>query len=188
LLVVLVIIPQCILEYCSLKKVWQEEDVTKRILLWLKMVLMKIPGPTFLKKSILNWEVNLADRIIRMIPAGSNAFIVCNFFTENINPGAPVKISVIEAGFKKKFFGKIEASNNNVVQFRRERLSEAELRSEDDMEVMLAEVYALMKHQGNGEQGFLLTDGKANIFFVREVGPKVPTSFFMSQFSGSFIC
>jgi hypothetical protein len=45
----------------------------------------------------------------------------------------------------------------------------ADLGGEEKAEVTLAEIWRLMERQANGQEGALLTDGWANIFYVRDV-------------------
>jgi hypothetical protein len=45
----------------------------------------------------------------------------------------------------------------------------ADLGGEEKAEVTLAEVWRLMERQANGREGALLTNGRANIFYVRDV-------------------
>jgi hypothetical protein len=79
--------------------------------------------------------------------------------------------------FEEYFHGKIETAERGETTLRYHTLNHdlddnrifAELGGETKVEASLAEVYALLAVQPNGEHGTLLNDGHANIFYVRDI-------------------
>ena len=96
-----------------------------------------------------------------------------------VNTSGEVKIGYIWDGFSNAFLagdGKVEADIAEAT-LRVHKLVKnsvdgpiiAELGGEEVAETSLAQMYELMKAQGQGQQGILLTNGYANIFYVRDV-------------------
>lgn len=87
-----------------------------------------------------------------------------------------VKISCLGDNFQELFLGKVEELLGEIT-LRYQKLRKAsrdisiinELGGEEKAETVLAEIYALLERQRNGEKGTLLTNGYANIFYVRNV-------------------
>jgi len=86
-----------------------------------------------------------------------------------------VKISFVSDYFKDCFYGKTEeafgGSTLNYGKLSRSSVDGpiiAALGGEAKAETAITEVYALMEAQKNGENGPLLTNGYANIFYVRD--------------------
>ncbi len=122
-------------------------------------------------------------------------FVAADFFKVNTKKNASVKISYIWGNFANWFLGKIEESVANEAAsgvgpyrtpgqngdaktaLRYQTLSRNsvdaniinQLGGEAKAETALADVVALMTKQNNGQQGALLTNGYANIFYVRDV-------------------
>jgi hypothetical protein len=105
-------------------------------------------------------------------------FVAREKFVVNTGRKAPVEISYVGGNFSKWFLGKIEEPKPET-QLRYAKLFKL---SEDSpilaglgntAETTLAEVYALMERQPNGEEGVLLTSGYANIFYVRDVNSEL---------------
>jgi hypothetical protein len=102
-------------------------------------------------------------------------FFAVGHFTQK---NAWVKISYIGDNFTTWLLGKTEeraGSGEAVLRYHTLNKSSvdasiiAELGGETQAETTLAEVFALMAKQANGEAGALLTNGYANIFYVRDV-------------------
>lgn len=112
-------------------------------------------------------------RPVTPIPIASEPFSANNTF---FNMKSSVKMVDHGSNFKSWFTGKVEddAPSGMLVPF---TLTEsaydheiiADLGGEDKVEVTLTEVWRLMCVQANGEKGALLTNGYANIFYVRDV-------------------
>lgn len=103
-------------------------------------------------------------------------FIAQDHFIMDTSKKAKVKISYLGDNFKENFLAKIEESVGKT-ELRYHKLRKgsvdglilAELGGEDNAETMLSETFALMEMQPSGESGALLTNGWANIFYIRDV-------------------
>ncbi len=104
-------------------------------------------------------------------------FIAMEFFRVNTKKDAPVRISCLGNNFVKWFLGKTEERVDSEVSLRYHNLTSNSLDApiiaelgggEAKAETNLAEIAALMEKQGHGESGPLLTNGFANIFYVRD--------------------
>lgn len=90
----------------------------------------------------------------------------------------PVKIARLDDRFKDWFSTKTEESVG-VTTLCFSKLTRSELDGPimaelgDAKETMLVQVYTLMEREANGEEGVLLTDGWANIFYVRDIKGRV---------------
>jgi hypothetical protein len=109
------------------------------------------------------------------VAATTNPFVVRDRIVKNTSKNAPVKISYVGDYFKECFYGKTEeAFGGSTLNYRKLSRSSvdgpiiAELGGEARAETTLTEVYALMEAQKNGENGPLLINGYANIFYVRD--------------------
>ncbi|MEK7609226.1 MAG: hypothetical protein AAB476_01995 [Patescibacteria group bacterium] len=108
------------------------------------------------------------------IPATTEPFIAQDEFVEDTSSDAKVKIVFLDSDFKEWFLGKTEEPIQETVLCYH-KLTEpsvygpiiAELGGESKSETTLAQIFALMKIQRNGEAGALLSTGYANIFYVR---------------------
>ena len=102
-------------------------------------------------------------------------FVVADMFDVR---NAAVNISYIGDNLKSWFYGKTEETRDVVIPRRHHDLKRdsldaeilADLGGEAAAEVTLAGVYELMKLQGAGQSEDLLTNGYANIFYVRDKG------------------
>ena len=108
------------------------------------------------------------------IPATTERFIAKNRFVVDTSKKAKVKISFLGDNFRKNFLNKIEeAIPETILRHRELRKSSRdipiinELGGDDKSETTLSEMFALMEKQPNGEDGHLLTNGYANVFYVR---------------------
>ncbi|TRZ64267.1 MAG: hypothetical protein D4Q79_01870 [Spirochaetia bacterium] len=108
------------------------------------------------------------------IPATTEKFVARNKFVVDTGENAPVKISYLGDNFQEWFLGKIEESAAETT-LRYAELVESSIDKPilselgDTAETTLSAVYALMERQQNREDGALLTNGYANIFYVRDV-------------------
>jgi len=106
-----------------------------------------------------------------LVPATQAPFVVRDQFRN----ASGVKFSTVWNEFKKRFFDKVEAPAAEVT-LRRHRLLAlapdgpiiAELGGASRAEGPVAAVFALLRRQPRGEDGFLQTNGYANIFYVRD--------------------
>lgn len=103
-------------------------------------------------------------------------FVAREHFAVNTKRNAPVKISYLGDNFKEWFLGKTEEPFAgfalNYAKLLRSSVDGpiiAELGGEEKAETTLTEFFSLMKVQRDGQSGFLLNDGCANIFYVRDV-------------------
>lgn len=106
------------------------------------------------------------------IPATTKKVVVCDY-VQKIR-----KTRKLYAGsnFEEWFFSKtVEPISQSVLNYHKLRKSSvdspiiAELGGEVKTETTLAEMFALMEMQANGEDGALLTNGYANIFYIRDI-------------------
>jgi len=110
------------------------------------------------------------------ITATKEPFIAKDNFIMNTDDSAPVKISYLGDDFIKWFLSKEEqpfiGSTLKYGKLTHSSSSDQilkELGSEGLAETTLTELFSLMKIQKNGKRGSLLTNGCANIFFIRDV-------------------
>lgn len=103
-------------------------------------------------------------------------FIASEKFVVNIQASAKVKISHLGGNFKSWFLGKIEAPFSGSELRYLKLLKETrvipiitELGGEEKSETTLTEMFSLMEKQGDGQQGALLTNGRANTFYIRDL-------------------
>ncbi len=109
------------------------------------------------------------------IPATTEKFVTKDKFVVNTGRKAKVKISYIGDNFRDKFIKKVEETIGKTT-LRYAKLTQNsldkpildELDGQDKAETTLAEMFSLMEKQGNGEIGILLTNGYANIFYIRD--------------------
>lgn len=113
------------------------------------------------------------------IPATTAKFVAKNKFKIDTSDQAPVKINYVGDNFNEWFLkddGKIEDQiAEQTLRYGKLRKSSvdgpiiAELGGEEKAETTLAELHSLMSQQPNGEDGVLLINGYANIFYVRDI-------------------
>ncbi len=110
------------------------------------------------------------------IPA-TEEFIARDNFVENISKEAGVRIGWLNSNFDLWFL------NETILPAPKTELRCASLKKQMDevqiitelgncrkMETNLAQLFALLKMQSNGEDGWLLNNEDRNIFFVRDIG------------------
>lgn len=103
-------------------------------------------------------------------------FVAKDRFKMDTSDSAAVKISHLGDNFCKRFLGKTEDPINELT-LRYNQLSKssldgpiiAGLGGEEKAETTLSEMFSLMEKQGNGGKGVLLTNGYANIFYIRDI-------------------
>jgi hypothetical protein len=111
-----------------------------------------------------------------IIPAAAKPFVANNHFIVNTKKNAPVKISNLGGTFSAWFLGKSEVAFTGST-LRYGKLSRYSvdgpviqgLGGEEKAETTLMELFSIMEKQRNGEAGPLLTDGYANIFYIKDV-------------------
>ncbi len=117
-----------------------------------------------------------------VIPATMIPFAAKDGFVVNTQRNAPVKIGLISDDFQAWFLAKVEQPfEGSTLKYK--ELSHASdddsiiaaLGTKEELETTLAEVLALMSAQLNGEPGALLTNGHANIFYVRDAQGELRT-------------
>lgn len=107
--------------------------------------------------------------------ATTESFIAKDKFKQDTSRNAKVKISYLGDNFKAWFLPKTEQPISQTT-LRSQRLTRAsldqpiitELGGEVKVETTLTEISALISMQPNGEEGVLLTNGWANIFYVKD--------------------
>jgi hypothetical protein len=110
------------------------------------------------------------------IPATTEKFVARDKFVKDTGRKVKVKISYIGGDFVENFLGKVEKPfTGSTLRYGRLREPSvdgpiiAELGGEQKAETTLAEMFALIKRQGNGQSGLLLTNGYANILYIRDI-------------------
>lgn len=129
-------------------------------------------------------------------PATTSNFVSKDMFLPKTRRGAPVQIKTIFENFYTYFFsengkpgaGKIEKpiraqkiACHNLVRVVRDAAIIRELGYQDykdddeKVETTLTEMYFLLQRQGMGEDGVLLTNGKANVFYIPDATKELRT-------------
>ena len=110
------------------------------------------------------------------VPATTTPFIAAEHFVRNIGDDASVKISFIGDNFQKWFLGKQEepfvGSTVRYGMLTRRSVDTpiiTELGGPEKAETTLTELFFLMSKQPRKEEGTLLTNGYANIFYIKDV-------------------
>lgn len=110
------------------------------------------------------------------VPATTKEFVAKDKFVVDTSQGAKVKISYFDDDFKTWFLEKIEETFSGSTIFGRQLKKNSldgpiltELGGERVAETSLAELYAAMATQPNGEDGALLNNCRANIFYVPDI-------------------
>lgn len=103
-------------------------------------------------------------------------FVARDHFVKDTSAKTRVKISYLGENFEEWFLSKTEESiTENILSYYKLRKSSvdgsiiSELGGEEKAETMLTEMFSLMEMQANGESGALLTNGYANIFYIRDL-------------------
>lgn len=109
-------------------------------------------------------------------PGTVEKFIARGRFAINTESDAPVKISYLGDTFEGWFLDKIEEPTGRSTLYAHKLLKASAdgpiimaFGGEDEVAATLAEMFHLMKQQANGEDGPLLTNRYANIFYIHDV-------------------
>lgn len=119
--------------------------------------------------SIVNWLGNI------VLPATTEKFVASEKFVVNTTDATKTKISYLDGELKSWFLGKTEDPIGEV-SIRYGVLAESansrkiieDLGGEEKSETTLTEMFYLMEKQGQGEEGMLLINGRANIFYIKD--------------------
>lgn len=113
-----------------------------------------------------------------VVSATTSKFVAKEKFVVNTKRNAPVKISAVWDNFTSWFLSgdsKIEDPiSEQTLRYHKLRKSSVdgpiitELGGEEKSETTLTEMFSLMEKQKNGEDGVLLNNGYANIFYIRD--------------------
>ena len=125
------------------------------------------------------WTTSLEPLLIPIgtvdVVATASPFVARDRFVVNTKQNAPVKIAYLWDDFRVWFTDKVEQPfEGSTLKYGKLSRSSvdgsiiAELGGEEKAETTLAEIFSLMATQPNGESGPLLTNGYANIFYVRD--------------------
>jgi hypothetical protein len=106
-----------------------------------------------------------------IVPAATTPVVIRDLFTKN----RKARFATIYGEFKGRFFDKTEKPAPEVTyrKYKLLRISPdgpiiAELGGVKKVEGTFSAAFALIQQQGNGEAGFLQTNGYANIFYARD--------------------
>ena len=118
----------------------------------------------------------LVDVGMAMVATTKTQFVARNRFVLDTKASAVVKISYLEPDFSKWFLSKREMPFVGSTLHYKELSFYSidgpiieELGGKEMVETTLAEIFSLIEKQPNGEPGSLLTNGNANIFYVKDV-------------------
>ncbi|MEK7553372.1 MAG: hypothetical protein AAB504_01645 [Patescibacteria group bacterium] len=127
------------------------------------------------------WTGVMAETLLELIstvtmPARLEKFVAKNHFIVDTSRKAKVKIDYLGDNFRNNFLNKIEEAISEI-EFRYQKLKKHsrdipiinELGGDEKAETMLSVIFDLMKMQPNGENGPLITNGYANIFYARDI-------------------
>lgn len=110
------------------------------------------------------------------VPATAEKFVAHKRFVVDTNDKAGVKIAWLGVNFKEWFLGKTEeAIGESELRYHKLLKSSldapiiATLGGEEKVEIALAQMFSLLEKQGDSEQGVFLTNGYANIFYIRDI-------------------
>lgn len=120
--------------------------------------------------------VGVLLQLVTTISVGAaKKFAVTDHFVIVTTEDAVVKIGYLGENFKKWFLPKVEKARKAAMLSCYQLLKNSldgpimsELGGEDKAETSLSEIYELLGRQSHGEEGVLLTNGYANIFYVRD--------------------
>jgi len=106
-----------------------------------------------------------------VVPAIPSPVVIRDWVKKNLN----VKFATIWAEFQSRFFDKTENPMAEVTyrKYKLLRISAdgpiiAELGGDTKVAGTVAAAFTLLQRQGNGQPGFLQTNGYANIFYVKD--------------------
>ena len=110
-----------------------------------------------------------------VVSVSTKPFLARDHFIVNISQNALIKVSHLGGNFRNWFLNKIEEpfATNVLRGCKLCRPSKdgpiiAELGGEKEAETTLTELFACMELQAEGKRKPLLTDGHANVFYVRD--------------------
>ena len=116
------------------------------------------------------------------IPASTKEFVVKDKFKVDTKRKAKVKIYYLGTNFKVWFMEKIEGPFAGSTIYGRQldkssidSLILPSLGGQEKAETTMAEIYAMMERQPNGEAGDLMNNGCANIFYVCDINGTLRT-------------
>lgn len=118
----------------------------------------------------------LFEPVTLVTVAGAESFDPATFFKNNQDEQPDkIKFWLGDSDFTDNFLGKAE-TNIPAITLRTHKLKEdandaqiiPALGGEEIVETTLHHFYEMLKKQPNGEDGTLLTDGKGNIFYIRD--------------------
>ena len=130
-----------------------------------------------IQKTISESEAKILQFVSTVNTSATTAqFVVKEKFIVDISNQAKVKIRYLGSNFIEWFGEKIEEPIDGQVLDCHKLLKKsidkpiiAELGGEEKSETTLAEIYDLIAQQADGRDGILLNNGKANIFYARDI-------------------
>lgn len=120
----------------------------------------------------------ILEFIKTVVVSATPRFVASDHFKVDVSPEAKVKIAFIGDNFKDNFLGTTE-EDVLPTKLRIHRLTESSLDAPiiaalgGRHETKLAHLHQLLLRQPKGEEGDLLTNGYANIFYIRDATNKL---------------
>jgi hypothetical protein len=136
----------------------------------------------FLRKEEIVWEI-VKDKLLKLvtttiIAVTTKKFVAKEHYVLDTSDDASVKFGWFNDNFKSWFLtgeGKIEDPIDKLTiggyKLLKKSLGDpiiAELGGEAKVETTLTEMFSLLKKQGKGQEGDLLTNGYSNIFYIKD--------------------
>jgi hypothetical protein len=123
-------------------------------------------------------EKKLLERLLATVAIpGVTSFTAKEHFVLDTSKKAAVKISYLGDNFKKHFLSKVEKSEvaaeelaiNNLLEYAHDPAIITSLGGEAKVEISLGQFFAAFAKQAKGEDGPLLTNGWANVGYIRDI-------------------
>lgn len=147
---------------------------------WFEAIVNKLGGEEGADRFLRNEtevveKVKLLKRVSTIELPAVKDFIAADHFVVDTSEKAKVKISYLGDNFRKYFLPKKETGEvaaeeltvNELLEDAYDPAIVTDLGGEEKVEISLGQFFAMFAKQPNGESGQLLTNGRANIGYIR---------------------